>query len=64
MDREAWEATVHRVTKSETRLKRLSTQAHIYTKKLKYASHCVITINIMVAVKENWVAKENFENPE
>ena len=30
MDREAWWATVHRVTKSWTRLKRLSTQALNY----------------------------------
>ena len=29
MDRGAWRATVHRVTKSGTRLKRLSTHAHI-----------------------------------
>ena len=28
MDRGAWQATIHRVTKSQTQLKRLSTQAH------------------------------------
>ena len=28
MDRGAWRATVRRVTKSQTQLKRLSTQAH------------------------------------
>ena len=28
MDRGAWKATVHRVTKSQTRLKGLSTHAH------------------------------------
>ena len=28
MDRGAWQATVHRVTKSRTRLKRLSAYAH------------------------------------
>ena len=28
MDREAWRATVHGVTKSQTRLKRLSTHSH------------------------------------
>ena len=31
MDREAWQATVHGVTKSWTRLKRLSTHMHILT---------------------------------
>ena len=30
MDRGAWQATVHRVTKSQTWLKLLSTHAHIY----------------------------------
>ena len=30
MDRGAWQATVHGVTKSQTRLKRLSTQVHLY----------------------------------
>ena len=30
MDRGAWWATVHRVTKSQTRLKRLITQLHFY----------------------------------
>ena len=29
MDREAWKATVHRVSKSQTRLKRLSTLAYL-----------------------------------
>ena len=29
MDRGAWQATVHRVTKSQTRLKQLSTHARI-----------------------------------
>ena len=28
MDREAWWATVHRLTKSQTRLKRLGTHTH------------------------------------
>ena len=28
MDRGAWEATVHRVTKNQTKLKQLSTHAH------------------------------------
>ena len=28
MDRETWQAMVHRVTKSQTQLKRLSTHAH------------------------------------
>ena len=30
MDRGAWRATVHRVTKSQTRLKQLSTHTGIY----------------------------------
>ena len=29
-DRRAWQATIHRVTKSQTRLKQLSTHAHTY----------------------------------
>ena len=28
MDREAWQATIHRITKSHTQLKRLSMQAY------------------------------------
>ena len=31
MDREAWQATVHRVAKSQTRLKRLNIHTHRYT---------------------------------
>ena len=31
MDRGAWQATVHRVAQSQTRLKQLSTQTHILT---------------------------------
>ena len=31
MDRGAWGATVHEVTKTQTRLKRLSTRAHTHT---------------------------------
>ena len=38
MDRGAWEATVHRVAKSRTRLKRLSTQARTCGTKTPYAS--------------------------
>ena len=30
MDRRAWRATVHRVAKSQTRLKRLSMRARVY----------------------------------
>ena len=30
MDKGAWRATVHRVTKSQTQLKRLSTHANLY----------------------------------
>ena len=37
MDREAWQATVHRVTKSRTRLKPLSTHTHTYTHAHIYA---------------------------
>ena len=29
MDREAWQAAVHKVAESQTRLKRLSTRAHV-----------------------------------
>ena len=31
MDREAWQATVHRVSNSQTQLKQLSTRAHAHT---------------------------------
>ena len=37
MDREAWQTIVHRVAKSWTRLKRLSTDARIYGKQEKSA---------------------------
>ena len=30
MDREAWQAAVHRVTQSQTRLKQLGSSSHIY----------------------------------
>ena len=32
MDRGAWRATVHEITKSWTRLKRLSTRTHVYAR--------------------------------
>ena len=35
MDRGAWQATVHRVAKSWTQLKQLSTHAHKYVQRLK-----------------------------
>ena len=35
MDREAWEATVHRVTKSWTQLKQLSTLVKVENRKRK-----------------------------
>ena len=37
-DRRAWRATVHRVTESQTRLKRLSKRAHINTKRPQKSS--------------------------
>ena len=37
MEREAWQTTVHRVAKSWTRLKRLSTHTCIYRKQEKSA---------------------------
>ena len=36
MDRGAWRATVHRVTKSQTQLKRLSTHACMILRMVKY----------------------------
>ena len=36
MDRGAWQATVHRVTKSQTQLKRLSTHACMMLRMVKY----------------------------
>ena len=41
MDRGAWRATVHRVTKSWTRLKRLSSSSSSHTKVLKYFTNLV-----------------------
>ena len=34
MDRGAWQATVHRVTKSQTQLKQISTHAHTWMNRL------------------------------
>ena len=31
MDRRAWQATVHRVTKNQTQMKQLSTHTHTHT---------------------------------
>ena len=39
MDRGAWQATIHRVTKSRTRLKQLSMHTHLSY--LMYVSHLV-----------------------
>jgi len=38
MDRRAWQATVHSVSKSQTGLKRLSTRARIQIKKVIVSS--------------------------
>ena len=40
MNREAWQATVHRVTKSQTRLKQLGT--HLGSQKKKMVFTCII----------------------
>ena len=40
MDREAWRATIHWVTKSRTRLKRLSIHAYQYSSMTKKAFFC------------------------
>ena len=42
MDREAWWATVHRVTKSRTWLKQLSTHAHPQNKEEKRFEGCQV----------------------
>ena len=42
MDRGAWRATVHRVTKSQTQLKQLSTQYVIYCKRFTYKWICAV----------------------
>ena len=41
MDRGAWQATAHRVTKSQTQLKRLSTHTHTHTHMLLYIVYIV-----------------------
>ena len=41
MEREAWQATVHRVTQSQTRLKRLRMQNHGPLLKTSYRPHSV-----------------------
>ena len=41
MDRRAWWATVHRVTKSQTRLKRLNTHTYTHT-------HTLIYVNVLL----------------
>ena len=45
MDREAWWATVHRVAKSQTRLKRLSTHARVVLMKKKVTLSCLTLCN-------------------
>ena len=45
MEREAWWATVHRVTNSQTRLKQLSTNAHMMSTALKYLPEVMDTLN-------------------
>ena len=44
MDRGAWCATVHRVAKSRTRLKQLSTQALVSLLWLSITANCIITL--------------------
>ena len=47
-DRRAWRATVHRVTESQTRLKRLSKGAHINTKRPQSLLHCTFRENVAI----------------
>ena len=45
MDREAWQATVHRAAKSRTRLKQLSTQPTAHTLPIQPFLHLTIELN-------------------
>ena len=44
MDRDAWRATVHRVAKSQTRLKRLGTHAHVPVDVVNVGSEILIVL--------------------
>ena len=65
MDRGAWRATVHRVAKSQTRLKRLSMHARtyiciiksvaVYLKLTQYNSLVAQMVNCLPAMRETWV---------
>ena len=50
MDRGAWRATIHRVTKSWTRLKRLSMHALIIND-MEHAIKCLLDIHLTSFVK-------------
>ena len=42
MDRGAWQATVHRVTKSQTQLKRLSMHAHTHARMWTHSTYQIL----------------------
>ena len=54
MDRGAWQATVHGVTKRQTRLKQLNTHTHTHTVKLKQPGNIRNDIIILFNTKINW----------
>ena len=69
MDRGAWWATVHRVIKSQTRLKRLSKQAYIHVcvciwcLSLEWAPLVAQTVRNPPAIQETWVRSLDPEDP-
>ena len=63
MDGGAWWATVQRVTKSQTRLKQLSTHSHIHGDTTLRASHVAQTIKNLPAMQETQVPTLGQEAP-
>ena len=73
MDRGAWRATVHRVAKSQTRLKRLSMHARtyvciiksvaVYLKLTQYNSLVAQRVKCLPGMQETWVQSLGQEDP-
>ena len=64
MDRGAWWATVHKVTKSQTQLKRLNTHTHTHT---HAHTHTMIHVNVLFLfsriVLSNYLQPKDYSMP-
>ena len=66
MDRGAWQATVYRVTKSRTQLKRLSTKSLDVGKKILFLATTVIesaVISVLPNITWRWLNPSTFPPP-